>query len=76
MPKLSSSVLKHILAVAVETATVNEGLLSGRPEIDIFYGLWEFPVPYTPQKDCTVDTTLLHHWNMALPLDSNLNLNN
>jgi hypothetical protein len=76
MTKLSSSVLKHILAVAVETSTVNEGLLSGRPEIDILYGLWEFPVHYISQKDCTVYTASLHHWNMALPLDSNLSLNN
>jgi hypothetical protein len=50
MTKISSSVLEHILAVEAETATVNEGLLSGRPEIDILYGLWEFPVPYISQK--------------------------
>lgn len=76
MTKISSSVLKHIVAVEVDTATVNEGLLSGQPEIDTFYRLWEFPVPYISQKDCTVYTTLLQHWNMALPLDFNLSLNN
>jgi len=39
MTKISSSGLKHILAVEAVTATVNEGLFSGRPEIDISYGL-------------------------------------
>jgi hypothetical protein len=76
MTKISFSVLKHMLAVEAERATVNEGLLSGRPEIDILYGLWEFPVPYISQNDCTVYTNLLQHWNMALPLDFNLSLNN
>jgi hypothetical protein len=34
MTKLSASVLKHFLALEVETAAVNKKLLSGRPEID------------------------------------------